>query len=113
MPYFFMLPAYLLFLFGLLTAGLGLRFTRFKALARYVFGAALGSIPSFIGANALLMPLLRGLAGISATTANGQAARGVLAAVVIFLGPIIMSALGIGLGAAFGLCATWYNRQLH
>ncbi|OGX89172.1 hypothetical protein [Hymenobacter coccineus] len=106
MPYFFLLPAFVAGLLLLLAAGVLLRFTRGRAAAPYVFGAAAGAALGFAVANALLLPLLRGVSLLPAGQ-NAQTFKALLLAVVVFVGPFVASALGTVVGAAAGLVAAW------
>lgn len=106
MSYFFILPVFGALLLGLLATGVALRFTRLKAAAPYVFGAAAGAAPGFARANALLVPLLHGVRRIPGGQ-NAQTFKAVLLAAVVFIGPFAASAIGVAVGVAVGMFAAW------
>ncbi|MFD1470615.1 hypothetical protein ACFQ48_20485 [Hymenobacter caeli] len=106
MPYFFILPVFVVGLLLPLAAGVVLRFTRWRNAAPYVFGVAVGAALGFAGANALLLPLLHGVNKLPATQ-NAQTIKTLLLAVVVFIGPFVASAAGAVVGAIVGIVAAW------
>lgn len=93
---------------ALLAVGAVLRFTLLKLIAPYALGAALGAIPGFVVANALLLPLLR-TAGYVPTfkSQNAQTIKAVIFAAVLFVGPLAASALGVAIGVIAGIYVAW------
>ncbi|GAB3317428.1 hypothetical protein ACFQT0_24365 [Hymenobacter humi] len=112
MPYFFILVFFLLFLLSMLAAAGVLFFTRFRRAAPYVLGAALGSVPGFVGANALLF---YGLTHLPNNPAQGSLAVpgtlstlvGIAAVGALILVPVVVSGIGVVLGAIAGMYTAW------
>jgi len=103
MPYFLILPLYIFLLIGTVVAGIVLlNIPKLKPYARYVFGAAIGSIPGFILANALLFLVAIGLVNVSMPKSFDQV-RGIAAAVTLFICPFIVSFVGVVAGAILSI----------
>ncbi len=112
MPYFFVLLLYAAAVLGLLVLAGLLYFTRFKSAAPYLLGAALGSVPGFVGANALLIYGMKlflaendhtpSAAPGPLSTLAGFATMGALIVV-----PFVVSAVGSALGAVGGMYGAW------
>jgi hypothetical protein len=106
MPYFFILPAYIILLLGLFGAAVATRFMpRFHSASGYIFGGALGSLVGFLLVNAAVI-----LAGVApawlAQRFNFpnwllQTSKFFVAAMLL-IGPFIGSAIGVLLGFAAG-----------
>jgi hypothetical protein len=114
-PYFFILPLYVAAFLGLLALTAWLHFTRFKNAAPYVLGATLGSVPGFVGANALLIYGVKLL--LTANEHTPAAPSGPLSILAGFatmgaliVVPFVVSAVGIALGAVGGMYAAWRLR---
>ena len=96
----------------MLAGAAALFFIRFRRAALYMLGAALGSVPGFVGANALLF---YGLAHLPNGPAQGPlAVPGILSALVgiaalgaLIAVPLVVSGLGVALGATAGIYTTW------
>ena len=96
----------------MLAGAAALFFIRFRRAALYMLGAALGSVPGFVGANALLF---YGLAHLPSGPAQGPlAVPGILSASVgiaalgaLIAVTLVVSGLGVALGATAGIYTTW------
>ena len=99
MPYFLILPVFALWQLAWVATSITLHFTRFQRFAPYSWAIALGSLVGFVLGNSLLLPVFWGVAHAPVA----QEARGILGAIVIFLGPFAASAAGVLLGAGGSL----------
>jgi hypothetical protein len=117
--YFIIIFFYILALTALLAGGFLLRFTRFKSAARYVIGAALGTVPGVVVANSLLWLALYMLVELApnsqsvpvtspSTILSTLGAITVVGAMVLL--PIVVTALGTLLGAVGGAYVAWRMR---
>jgi len=116
MPYFFILPAYVILLVGLLGAATIARFVpRFRTASGYVLGGAVGTLIGFTVIN--IMVWLVGLAPAWLAQkytfpAWLQQASQFFVATALLVGPFIGSAMGVLFGFAAGFY--WvYRRRLH
>ena len=96
MPYFLILPVFALWQLAWVATSITLHFTRFQRFASYSWAITLGSLVGFVLGNSLLLPVFWGVA-------HAPVARGILGAIVIFLGPFAASAAGVLLGAGGSL----------
>ena len=110
MPYFFIVPAFLLLFLGLLAGGLLLRFTRLKKAAPFAFGAAIGSLAGFVGANGMLWALVYGALQLMPQATTHLEPTGWLSALtalsavgMLIIMPMLASAAGTIVGAVAGL----------
>ncbi len=103
MPYFFILPAYILFLGILLIAGTTLVFVqKYRHTSAYFFAAAIGSIPGFI----LLLVLLTIYSVLALEIPDyneTETLRAILTGLLIFIAPFFVSGIGICGGAILGI----------
>jgi hypothetical protein len=107
MPYFIVLPFYSVFLISLLLgAGILFFFPNRRGLAAYLCGGAIGSIPGIIIANGLLFALIK-LSVLATNQANlpnlMRSVAGFIIAGQIFIGPFLVSIVGVLAGFALGL----------
>lgn len=102
MLYFFILPAYLLLLLavGITSAVLFFR-PASRQVGAYGFGAAVGTVPGFLVANALLWLLTIALLHLQLPEWL-QGIHKAVVAVLLFLGPVPVSAVGILVGGLIG-----------
>ena len=89
----------------------GLFFIRFRRAAPYVLGAALGSVSGFVWANALLFYGLAHLPngpaqGPLAVPGTSSALVGIAALGALIAVPLVISGLGVALGAIAGIYTT-------
>ena len=116
MPYFFILPAYIALLIGLIGAAIVARFVpRFQPMSGYIVGGAIGTLIGFIIINILVVN-----AGVApAWLAQKftfpdwlqQVSRYFVAAALL-IGPFIGSAIGVVVGFAAGLYFVYRRRRL-
>lgn len=106
MPYFFILPAYVLLLLVLGIAAIVTRMNvPWRPASGYIIGGMIGTVPGFIAANLLIT-----LAGILPTVIADHFSLpdglkqvcGVFAGVALLLGPFVASAVGVVLGFLAG-----------
>jgi hypothetical protein len=106
MPYFFILPAYLVLLIGLIAAAVTVRFVpRLKHLRGCVLGGALGTLIGFAIVNVIVV-----LAGVAPawlaqkiTFPNWlQQVSKFFVAAILLIGPFIGSGVGVLFGFAIG-----------
>ena len=113
MPYFIILPVYMVLLFVLVGAAI---LTRWVPIARsasgYIVGGMVGSLIGFILANALLM-LLGLIAGFINPTVEGwlQTAFALIFLSFLMIGPFVASVFGVFVGFALGLNFVFRRRR--
>jgi hypothetical protein len=115
MPYFFILPAYLVLLLILsLIAGLVRLLPRLRWASGYLAGGIIGTIPGFIGANILvtISAFLPVWVSQKASFSQGvvETAR-IFTFAVLFIGPFLASVIGTGFGFAAGLFFVMVRRR--
>jgi hypothetical protein len=102
MLYFFILPAYLLFLGAVGITSVVLYFRpSSRHVGSYGFGVALGTVPGFLVANALLWLFTVGLLHLQLPEWL-QGAHKAVVFVCAFLGPVPVSIVGILVGGLVG-----------
>ena len=103
MPYFLLLPLYTLFFVGLIVAGGVLMLVpKLRPFAVYVFGAVLGSLPGFLLAN-MVLALVTILIVDLPVPKPAQTVQGLFVAAMVFIGPFIVSGVGVLLGSLAGI----------
>lgn len=106
MPYFLILPVYLVLLAGLICLAIAFRFfPRLKPMSRYFWGGAIGTAIGFIVANAivLLVGVMPAWLGQRFTFPNWLQETGrFFVAATLFVGPFIGSTVGVALGFLAG-----------
>jgi hypothetical protein len=115
MPYFFILPAYVALLVGLIGVAVVARFVpRFRRASGYFIGGAVGTLVGFVIINIIVI-----LAGVApAWLAQKftfpdwlqQVSRYFVAATLL-IGPFIGSAIGVFLGFAAGIYFVFRRRS--
>lgn len=114
MPYFFILPLYLLGV-GILLGATAVCFcsSRLRPWSVYPFAAAIGSVPGFVLANAALFFGALGVAKLAllSTWEVPQIFATVAAAATIFIGPFVASAIGVLFGASLGVIVAWHLKR--
>ncbi len=127
MPYFLILPLYLVYVVLLLIAGLACLLTsRLRNLASYPFVAALGSVPGFLASVVIYYGALFLFAVLVSVFFQGQVPAptwpvpsegpaeaayrwfsGVLLAAIIFVTPFLLSGVGVLGGSIIGVLMAW------
>jgi len=114
MPYFFVLPAYIVFLAGLIGTAVAVRFVpRFQFASGYIFAGAIGTVFGIISINVFVW-----IVGLIPAWINQkvslpewlQSVSQYMVAVVLLIGPFIGSAIGVMLGFAAGMY--FYYRRM-
>jgi hypothetical protein len=115
MPYFFILPAYVALLIGLIGVAVAARFVpRFRRASGYIIGGAVGTLIGFVIINVIVI-----LAGVApAWLAQKftfpdwlqQVSRYFVAATLL-IGPFIGSAIGVFFGFAAGIYFVFRRRS--
>ncbi len=107
MPYFFILPAYVLLLVVLLGAAIAARFVpRFRQASGYIVGGTVGTLVGFIFINAVVIVvgvLPAWLAQKISFPDWLQQGSKIVVARTLLIGPFIGSAIGVLLGFSAGL----------
>ncbi|SFQ61056.1 hypothetical protein [Hymenobacter arizonensis] len=120
MVYFIILFFYAIALATSLLGGFLLRFTRFRSASRYVLGAALGTLPGLVVANAFLWLVLYAIInlgpnGNATPVADAPVWLTTLGAVAVVgamvLVPIVVTVLGVTVGAIGGMYVAWRINQ--
>jgi hypothetical protein len=115
MPYFFILPAYLVLLFGLTGLAVAARFMpRFRPFSGCIFGGAAGSLIGFLLFNALVIVLGVAPAWLAEKFTFPdwlQTASKYFVAAALLIGPFIGSAIGVLLGFAAGFFVVLRRRR--
>jgi hypothetical protein len=115
MPYFFIVPAYVLLVVGMTVLAVVARFVpRLRPTSGYVAGGAVGTLPGFVVANVLIS-----IAGLLPVWAAQHVSLPewlhnvlkVFVAAVLLIGPFVASLLGVALGFAGGICYVWLRRR--
>ena len=116
MPYFFILPAYVALLIGLIGVAVVARFVpRFQPVSGYIVGGTIGTLIGFVIANVVVV-----LAGVAPAwlaqkftfPAWLHQVSQYFVAAMLLIGPFIGSAIGVLLGFAVGLYFV-YRRRRH
>ena len=114
MPYFFILPAYIVLLIGLIGAAVVARFVpRFQSASGYLFAGAVGTVLGFVIINVLVW-----IVGLFPAWVNQkvslpewlQHASMYFVAAALLIGPFIGSVIGVLLGFAAGLYFVYRRR---
>lgn len=107
MPYFFILPAYVVVLLGLIVMAVAARFIpRFQPASGCIIGGAVGSLIGFLFFNALVIFLGVAPAWLAERFTFPdwlQTASKYFIAAALLVGPFIGSAIGVLLGFAAGI----------
>jgi len=115
MPYFFILPAYIVFLIGLIAVAVIVRFIpRFQRASGYIIGGAIGTLIGLVIINVIVI-----LAGVApAWLAERftlpdwlQKASKYFVAATLLIGPFIGSAVGVFLRFAVGIYFVFRRRS--
>lgn len=117
MPYFIILPAYVLLICGLSIAAVATRFVpQARPASGYIVGGTLGTIPGFILANVIVISagLLPAWASQKVTLPQWlESAMAIFAGAVLLLGPFAASAVGVFVGFALGEFIVFRRRRRH
>ncbi|WP_084444335.1 hypothetical protein [Hymenobacter roseosalivarius] len=115
MPYFFILPIFVLWLVGLLMAAVAVRFSAsFRPWSIYLVAVAIGSIPGFLLGNIALFVGALGVAKLLALLSLPrilQPLQMLTTAATIFIGPFVASAIGSLVGSLLGIITVWQFRR--
>jgi hypothetical protein len=115
MPYFFIIPAYLALLTGLVAAAIITRFIpRFRPASRYILAGAIGTLAGF-----LIINLIVFFAGMSPVWLAGKITlpdwlhevSKYFVAATLLIGPFVGSAVGVLVGFFAGLCFVRRRRR--
>jgi hypothetical protein len=115
MPYFFILPAYVALLVGLIGAAVVARFVpRFQPASGYIVGGAVGTLFGFVIINVLVW-----VVGLFPAWLNQKVAfpdwllhlTQYFVAATLLIGPFIGSAIGVFLGFAAGIYFVFRRRS--
>ena len=115
MPYFIIIPAYLLLLIVLIVTAIIVRFVpRLQPASGYILGATVGTLPGFIAAN--LIVTLAGLLPVMVAQKVSPPqwlhnAVTVLVAAALLVGPFVASAIGTIVGCAAGVYFVFKRRR--
>lgn len=109
MPYFFIIPAYLILLLAL---GIVVFVTRLnettRPASRYILAGMIGTVPGIIVANAIvtLAGIMPALVAEQVSLAEGfKQACAIFAGLALLLGPFVASVVGVVLGFS---CGCWF-----
>ena len=117
MPYFIILPVYVLLLVALVVAAIITRFVpRLQPASAYIVGGAVGTLPAFLVANILVT-----IAGLLPVWAAQKMelpqwlhdATRLFVAAALLIGPFVASAIGVFLGFAAGVYFVFRRRRSH
>ena len=115
MPYFFILPIFVLWLVGLIVGAVAVRYSAsLRPLSAYLFAVAIGSIPGFLLGNIVLFIGALGVAKLLALISLPrilQPLQTLTATATIFIGPFVASAIGGLIGSLLGIIAVWLFRR--
>jgi hypothetical protein len=115
MPYFFILPAYVLLLIALVVVAIITRFVpRFRPASGYIIGGTIGTLFGFIIINAFVWIVGLFPAWLNQKTSFPdwlQQVSKVFVAATLLIGPFIGSAIGVFLGFAVGLYFVYRRRR--
>jgi len=115
MPYFIILPVYVLLLVALIVAAIVTRFVpQSQPASAYIVGGTVGTLPAFLVANILvtLAALLPVWAAQKLELPQGlHDATKIFGAAVLLIGPFVASALGVFFGFAVGVYFIFRRRK--
>ena len=117
MPYFIILPVYVLLLVALIVAAIVTRFVpQLQPASAYIVGGTVGTLPAFVVANILVT--LAGLLPVWAAQKMELPQRlhdatKFFVAAVLLVGPFVASAIGVFLGFALGVYFVFRRRRSH
>ena len=115
MPYFFVIPAYVVFVALMLGLAVALHFSsELQPASGYIVGGTIGSVPAFILAN--IVVTLAGLLPNWLTRGNSlpnwlDSTLKVIGVLVLFVGPFLASIASIVLGFAAGVYVVFKRRR--
>jgi uncharacterized membrane protein YjfL (UPF0719 family) len=115
MPYFFILPLFVLYLIGMVVA-VGLTFVSqpFRWLRPYLAGVLLWSSVGFVLSTiAYAVGLIAALRALETSVGSRPSVvGGILMGAILFVGPFVAAGLGLVGGAAFALRHQWSGRRM-
>jgi len=115
MPYFIILPAYVVLLAALVVAATAARLVpSLRSTSGYIVGGTVGTLPGFIVSNVIvtLAGLLPVFAAQKVTLPEWVHQAGAfLAVAILFIGPFVASAAGVVLGFIAGVYFVFRRRR--